>query len=192
MSEPDDIRRDIEGTQRELGADVDALNERINPSRAVERGVAGVRDAVAGARDRAMGSVPNPSHGASSAVRMASTAPESLRQRAEGNPLAAAAIAFGAGWLLSSLLPASRRERDVASRAEDVARDYAQPVGEQLGQVGEQVRDNLREPAQQAAESMRSAAGGAASHVRDEARTAGAGVTARAQEARDAVRGHGA
>jgi ElaB/YqjD/DUF883 family membrane-anchored ribosome-binding protein len=185
MTDPDDIRRDIEGTQRELGADVDALNERINPGRVVQRGMAGVRHTVAGTRDSATGR-------ASNTAATASSAPETARRWAHDNPLAAGLAAFGAGWLLSAVLPATRRERDAVGRAEDVAREYTQPVGEQLGQVTEQVRDNLREPAQQAAESMRSTAGDAASRVREEARSAGAGVTARAQEARDTVRDRGA
>lgn len=189
MNDPDDIRRDIEGTRRELGADVDALNEKINPGRAVERGWKGVRDTAAGARDRV---VDTASDGATSAAQAVSDAPDHAQRWTRDNPLAAGLVAFGAGWLLSSSVPASRRERGIASRTEDAARDRAQPAAEQLGQVTEQVRENLRGPAQQAAETMRSTAGDAASRLRDEARTAGAGVTARAQEARETVRDPGA
>ena len=38
-SDPDVIRRQIEDTRRELSYDVDALNEKVNPARVVDRRV---------------------------------------------------------------------------------------------------------------------------------------------------------
>ena len=40
-SDPDVIRRQIEDTRRELSYDVDALNEKVNPARVVDRRVDG-------------------------------------------------------------------------------------------------------------------------------------------------------
>ena len=39
----------------------------------------------------------------------------------QGNPLAAGVIAFGAGWLISSLLPASRQEQRLAEQTTEKA-----------------------------------------------------------------------
>jgi hypothetical protein len=49
-----------------------------------------------------------------------------------GNPLAAGLIAFGAGWLVSSLLPATRREQELADQAKQVAQEKVQPVAQQV------------------------------------------------------------
>ena len=76
-------------------------------------------------------------------------APAAVRRQTRGNPLAAGLIAFGAGWLVSSLLPATRREQELADQAKQVAQEKVQPVAQQ---VAAEVKENLREPAQQAAE----------------------------------------
>src|SRR4051812_49984281 len=54
-SDPEVIRRQIEDTRRELSYDVDALNEKVNPSRVVDRRVSNVKGRVVRARDRVMG-----------------------------------------------------------------------------------------------------------------------------------------
>ena len=48
-----------------------------------------------------------------------------IRQKSEGNPLAAGLIAFGVGWLASSLIPATRREQQVASQVKEKAGEHA-------------------------------------------------------------------
>lgn len=212
--EPDQIRREIEDTQRALSADVDALTGKVNPSRVVRRRMKDVQDrvgrvrgALTSMRDTIMGSASggvsragdtitsaasnvreSTSAAAATAAGAVESTPQAVRRQAQGNPLAAGLVAFGAGWLVSSLLPATRREQDAVTRAEDVVREHAQPVGEQLSQVAAQMKDNLREPAQQAAESVRSSAGHAASRLSDEARSAAEDVTGRAREAKDTVR----
>src|SRR4051812_49751365 len=54
-SDPEVIRRQIEDTRRELSYDVDALNEKVNPSRVVDRRVSNVKGRVVRAKDRVMG-----------------------------------------------------------------------------------------------------------------------------------------
>ena len=53
--DPDQIRRDIERTQAHLSSDVDALTEKVTPSRIVERRVGRARAAAGRLRDRVMG-----------------------------------------------------------------------------------------------------------------------------------------
>ena len=122
---------------------------------------------------------------ASTAADAVQQAPQAIRRQTRGNPLAAGLIAFGAGWLVSSLLPASRREQELGDQAKQVAQEKVQPV---LQQVAGEVGDNLREPAQQAAESVKATAQDAKETVADEGRWAAQDVSGRAQHAAGNVR----
>ena len=215
-SDPDEIRREIERTQANLSQDVDALTDKVTPSRIVERRVDRARDTVGRLKDKVMGDNPTnsgqhfgggvqgaastaadrvsgtASSAASSVQDAASTAagavqeaPRAIRRQARGNPLAAGLIAFGAGWLVSSLLPASRREQELGDQAKQVAQEKVQPV---VQQVASEVGDNLREPAQQAVASVRSTAQDATDTVTAEGRAATQDVSGRAQDATDTLR----
>lgn len=128
------------------------------------------------ARDRISGAASSAAETASDVTSAATDrlqeAPRLVRRQAQGNPLAAGVIAFGAGWLISSLLPAGRQEQRLAEQAKDRAQQVAQPMAQQAQQVANEMRDNLREPAQKAAESVRSSATEGAQTVRDEAQNA--------------------
>jgi hypothetical protein len=120
---------------------------------------------------------------ASSAAGAMQEAPHAARQQAQGNPLAAGLIAFGAGWLISSILPASRREQELAEQARDRAGELGQPVAQAAKQVATEVRDHMAEPAQQAVESVRSTATDAGQTVADEGRSAAGQVQGTARDA---------
>ena len=113
-----------------------------------------------------------------------------VRRRAEGNPLAAGLIAFGAGWLLSSLLPASTPEQQVATQVKDFATEQGRPAARQLGEAGQQAAQQLRESAQQRAESVKETAADAASTVAGEAKSAASDVTGQAQQSAGQVKDH--
>jgi len=127
---------------------------------------------------------------ASTAVGAVQEAPQAIRRQTQGNPLAAGLIAFGVGWLVSSLLPATRREQELADQAtqqaKQVAQDKVAPVAQQ---VAGEVKDNLREPAQQAVESVKSTAQDAKQTVTEEGKSAAQDVSGRAQDAAGTVRG---
>src|SRR5919202_5805464 len=55
-SDPDAIRRQIEDTRRELSYDVDALNEKVNPARVMDRRVSAAKGRFTRAKERVMGS----------------------------------------------------------------------------------------------------------------------------------------
>jgi uncharacterized protein YjbJ (UPF0337 family) len=216
-SEPDQIRGDIQQTQRELGADVDALTEKLSPPRIIQRRARRTRTAVTSVKDKIMGSTASGAPAArniaastasgigetasntaaaardkvastaSSAAGTASSVPEIARERTGGNPLAAGLIAFGAGWLISSLLPATPPEQQAATQVKDLATEKGRPVAQQLGGAAQQAAEQLREPARQAAESVRDTAADATSAVAGEARSATGDVTERAQQAKDQV-----
>ena len=160
----------------------------------------GVRQAASHAADRVSGtassataSVQDAASSAASSVQDAAAtaadavqqAPQAIRRQTRGNPLAAGLIAFGAGWLVSSLLPATRREQELADQAKQVAQEKVAPVAQQ---VAGEVRENLREPAQQAMESVRSTAQDAKETVTEEGRYAAQDVQGRAQDAAGTVR----
>src|SRR5215213_11060208 len=156
-SDPDVIRRQIEDTRRELSYDVDALNEKVNPARVMDRRVTAAKGRMTNLKEKVMGSAhdtTSQAHGmasnaagsvqgaassaadsvssaASSAVGAVQQAPDQVIRQTQGNPLAAGLIAFGVGWLVSSLLPASEKEREVASRVNDQAQPALQPVAQQ-------------------------------------------------------------
>ena len=204
-TDPDQIRSEIDQTQRELSADVDALTEKLSPQRMVERRVRRTRSAMTNMKDRIMGSTSDAyqttgsaasgvgesvsarasaardtvAGTASSAVDTVRSAPDTARRSTQGNPLAAGLIAFGAGWLLSALLPASEPEQQVASQVKDFAVEQGRPVAEQLGQAGQQAAQELKESAQQRAEAVKETAADAASTVTGEAQSAASDVTAR-------------
>ncbi len=216
-SDPDQIRGDIELTQQNLSADVDALTEKVSPPRIVERRVQRTRSAVTNFKDRIMGGTSEQTSNlsgtvsssassakdsvtgaassakdsvagaASSAADAAGSAPDLARQRTRGNPLAAGLIAFGAGWLVASLLPATDAEQQVAGQVKDVAADKGAPVVQQLKEVGQDAAQDLKESAQQRAQSVKETATDAASTVRDDAQSRASDVTDHAQDARGRV-----
>jgi cell division septum initiation protein DivIVA len=205
-SDPGQIRGNIEQTQRNLSADVDALAEKVSPSRMVERRVEQTRWAMTSVKDRIMGSAAETTSTvsgtassaaasakdtlaakASSAADMASSAPEQARQRTRGNPLAAGLVAFGAGWLLSSLLPATEPEQQAAAQVKDLAMEKGRPVAQEMGQAGQEAAHSLRESAKQRAQSVKETATDAASTVAGEAQSQASDVTSHAQEARNRV-----
>jgi hypothetical protein len=156
-----------------------------------------VRDRAGDLQQRAGEAVSNATSTGGGAVQQAAStagsvlqqAPQVARQQAQGNPLAAGLIAFGAGWLVSSLLPATAREQRLAEQAYEQGRDRARELAPVAQQVAGEVRENLRGPAQEAVESVRSTATEGGQTVADEAKSAGGQVRDRAQDAAGTVRG---
>jgi hypothetical protein len=189
--DPDVIRRQIEDTRRELSYDVDALNEKVNPARVMDRRVSAAKGRLTRAKEKVMGSASDTTssaqglasnaagsvqnaagsaagtvqNAASSAVETIQEAPDMVVRQTQGNPLAAGIIAFGVGWLVSSLLPASEKEKQLAQQAEQTirenkdallqpAKEAAQQVGEQLKPAAQQAVQEVKATAQDAAETV--------------------------------------
>ena len=100
------LRREISDTRTELSRDVDALTEKVSPSRVVDRRMQRAKDRVTSMRDRVMGSASDVGERTRSGV---SATGETVRSKTEGSPLAAGLLAFGAGLLVSALIPPSKR-----------------------------------------------------------------------------------
>jgi gas vesicle protein len=211
-NDPDQIRADIERTRENLSSDVNALADEVNPRNIAQRQVNKVTSRVTSVKERVMGSNDDPyaqhtsvgdrlssAQGTlsdkassvqgtvgdklSSVGDAASGAPSQVRAKAQGNPLAAGVIAFGVGWLVSSLLPSSAKEREAAEQVKQAAK----PLAQEAQSAAREVADNLREPAQQAAQSVKGAATDAAQTVKEEGTSAAQDVKGDAQSAKDNV-----
>ena len=119
---PDAIRADIEQTRRELGSDVDALADKVSPSKIVDRQADKVKQAFGSVRDRVMGAADDAGIGAvATPDATVGDVKDRVVAKAEGNPLAVGLIAFGAGLLLASLIPASTKEKELAADVKEQA-----------------------------------------------------------------------
>ena len=218
--DPDVIREEIERTRNELSYDVDALAEKVNPAKIVQRRTDKVKSKLGSVKDRVMGVAHDAKHstgetasGVSSSIGDAASsvggtvssaassvgsavrgAPAKAVQTAQGNPLAVGLIAFGVGWLAASLIPASSKERELASQAKDAA----QPLAQKATEVAKEAAQNLKEPAmeavdavkgtaQESVEVVKGTANEAVDTVKSEGQSAAEDVKGRAQEAKDNV-----
>lgn len=223
-SDPDVIRRQIEDTRRELSYDVDALNEKVNPARVVDRRVTAAKGRMTTLKDKVMGSAHDTTHhaqgvasnaagsvqgaassaagsvqdaastaadtvqgAAASAASAVQQAPDTIVRQTQGNPLAAGLIAFGVGWLVSSLMPASEKEKQLAQQAETAIRENKDALLEPAKQAAQEIGDELKPAAQQAMESVKSTAQDAATTVTEEGKSAAADVQGHAKQAKSTV-----
>jgi hypothetical protein len=210
-NDPDEIRADIERTRAALSNDVDELAETVNPKNVAQRQVDKVKEAASNVRERVMGSnddygsavgtgarsasakeaVAERAYGArdtvseraSEARGAMSRAPIAVKQKAQGNPLAAGVIAFGLGMLVSSLIPATEKERQVVSQLQE----NLEPVKEKASEVARDIGESLKPAAQEAAQSVKMAATEGAANVKQEGAAAAAEVKDQAQASRETV-----
>jgi hypothetical protein len=215
-SDPDVIRRQIEDTRRELSYDVDALNEKVNPTRVMDRRVSAAKGRMGRMKEKVMGSAQDTrssaqgmasstqdrasdmassaagsvQDAASSAASAVQQAPDTVIRQAQGNPLAAGLIAFGVGWLVSSLLPVSEKERQLAQQAESAVREHKDTLLEPAKQAAQEMGEQLKPAAQQAVEEVKSTAQDAAATVKDEGQSAAEDVKGQAQQSKETVQSH--
>lgn len=192
--DPEQIRNDIERTRAELSRDVDTLGDRVRPSnvarRQRDRMVGGVRRLS----DRVMGTARSATHDAAGSMRgtassvagsaqdaassvgdAVSEAPRVVREQTQGNPLAAGLIAFGAGLVVASLVPASPPE----TRAAGKVREAAAPLVDDLKGAASTVAEDMREPVQENVQALGESAKGAAQDVAHQGKEAADDVRSR-------------
>jgi hypothetical protein len=203
MSSPEQIQRDIEGTRQSLSVDVDRLTEKVSPGRVVGRRVDRIKSSATTVKERVMGSMPatdnlrsagdtagsglssakgtvgNAASSVGDAVSgvgsAAASAPQAVRQQAQGNPLAAGLVAFGVGMLISSMAPASQKEQELAAQAEDKARGPLQETARGMA-------SELQGSAQESAQQIKEVATQAATDTADQAKSAADDVKAPLQQ----------
>jgi uncharacterized protein YegP (UPF0339 family) len=200
----DQIREEIRVTREDLSSNVNALGESVRPGNVARRQVDKVRDAALSTKDRVMGAAPDLgsarsstagtvgdakasiTDAASTTADTLSSSPQLVRSKTQGNPLAAGLIAFGAGWLISSLIPASEREQQAALKA----KQSAAPLAHEAANIARQSAENLREPAQHAVQSVQQTAAEALENTTQEGTSAVQDVKSDAQDAVSSVQGN--
>ena len=171
-NDPDAIRAEIDRTRGRLSEDVDVLTESVRPSSVAKRTAQRASGRVSRLKETVMGSAHDTTSAGSDkaheAVEAVKEVPDLARRQARGNPLAAGAVALAAGWLVGSLLPASEKERQLASSA----KEQAQPLVDEAKSVVQETAEHLKEPAQQAAQSVKETARQGVEHVREDGTSA--------------------
>jgi len=205
-NDPDAIRAEIAETRAELSYNVDSLADTANPKHIASRQVDNVKGAATGLKERIMGSDDPNDGGAVGDARAAvqgrvsdaastvqgtasnvgdaiSGAPGLAKEKTQGNPLAAGLIAFGAGLLISSLIPSSQKEQ----RAVSDLQQKAAPLKEKATEAAKELAGNLQAPAQEAAQAVKDTAVQGVENVKDEGQSAKEQVQGQAAASKDTI-----
>lgn len=179
----------IDRTRQDLSRDVDALYDKVSPGRVVERRKAAMRDRLSSAKESVMGSAQSISGSAQgTAQSMSGTATDaahnvqhaagsavhSVERRTEGSPLAAGLVAFGAGLVISAMIPASRKETEIAGQLTDAVKDS--PLVDEAKAAGQEMGQHLKESATEAVRDVKASAQDATEQVRQESQSAAENV----------------
>jgi len=177
------LTSDIAGTREDLSRNLDELADKVAPGRVVERRKQAMGGRVRRMRESVMGTATDRVSGTGSAVSgrtssaadsvttAAHDAAHTVQGRAEGNPLAAGLIAFGAGAVLSSLIPASDKEARAARSLVETAKEHGQPLMDEAKSVEQEMGQHLKERAGEAADQVKSTAQESAEHVKEEGKS---------------------
>jgi len=188
----EELRGQLVHQRGEISRDLDAIGDRVSPTRMIERRQAAVRQRVGGMKERLMGaaeaSIDTVRAAGASAHDSASGVLHSTATVAEGNPLAMGLVAFGAGLVAASLFPATRAERDLAEHAQPALEKAASQAGPAARHIAEDVKPaaqdavaDLRDSAKDAVDNVKDQAAEAASEAKSETMRA---ATPRQQELR--------
>ena len=167
---------DIEATRTNLTRDIDELTDKVSPSRVLDRRKEAAKGRIGSIRDKVMGSATDASGSLSGTASRttesisdtASGAFNGLESRAQGNPLAAGVVAFGAGMLISALIPASDKEAQAAQKLTQVAKEQGQPLIDEAKSVGQDMTADLKESAADSAQQVQATARDSARNIKQE------------------------
>lgn len=180
---PEEIRAEIEATRARLSADVDAVTEKVTPENVVDRQKNKARNKIQGVRESIMGSADDArvaghhaahdlrdeaSYRMDQAGNAVSDAPAAAKAKTRGNPLAAGLIALGAGWLVGSLLPSSKKEQELVADAADRVQPHVQSAVDSTKEAAQDIAQDLKEPAKEAAQSVKETAQSGAEEVKSQ------------------------
>ena len=183
----EELSQEIAETRRSMSYNVDALQDRVSPGAMVERRKAAVRTRLQSARDRVMGTARDTGSSAAGAAASAKDsaqetlgsmkdtaqgAASSTQERVEGAPIAAGMVAFGAGLVLASLIPASDQEARAAAKVLDVAEEKGGPLVDEARSVGREVAHDVADKASEAVQTVKEAAVESSERLASEGRSA--------------------
>jgi hypothetical protein len=183
----EELSQEIAETRRSMSSNVDALQERVSPSAMMERRKAAARSRLQSARDRVMGTARDTGSSAAGAVASArdsaqgavgsvkdtaQDAASSTQARVEGAPIAAGLVAFGAGLVIASLIPASDKEARAAASVLDIAEQKGGPLVEEAKAAGREVAQDVAGAASEAVQTVKETAAQSSERVAAEGRSA--------------------
>jgi uncharacterized protein YjbJ (UPF0337 family) len=191
----EELRREIADTRSELGTTVDAISDRVNPSRVVERRKQKLTAGLSAARESIMGSAADVQASVKAVGEAGHQLPDAAAKKTQGAPLVAGAMAFGLGFLAAAIFPGTDTEAQLAGKAQEIA----QPAVEELKQSGQEAMGALREPlrdsaqhlkeeAESSVEEVRGTAQNAVEQTKDAASQAGEEVSNQAKESAESIR----
>ena len=90
-----------------------------------------------------------------------------VTRAAKGNPLATGLLVFAAGWVVSGLLPATEKEKQLAAEAKEKVEDSG--LLDEAGRMAHEVREGMTQPVREAAEQVKQSVAGSAEHVKETA-----------------------
>ena len=199
----EELRSEIVQQRQDLSRDFEMIGDRVSPSRIVERRTEAAKGRVRRMKEAVMGSADD--IGSSASDRMGSVrdsagnavgevggmvadAPHRIEDGTRGNPLAAGVVAFGLGLLAATVLPTTRKERQLTREVQpqlehaaqaamaagkDVAQEMqpaVQQAGSELGDVAKDAAAQVQQTAQQHASSATETAREAGEDLADRAR----------------------
>lgn len=185
------LREEIALRREDLGYTVDAIEDRVSPSRIMQRRKSALRQSISGFSDKIMG---NMEYAKGAATHAASDVKENLadmRQnaqgkassmnesahdmgdmamnRAQGSPLLAGAVAAGIGFLASVAFPSTKAETQAVQQLSD----KAQPLMDEAKQAGSEmasaIKENMKEKGMESANELKQQAAGHAEEVKSSA-----------------------
>lgn len=164
----EELRREIAETRDDLGTTVDAIGDRVSPSRVVERRKEKLAGRWHAAKESIMGSATDIGGSVKAVGDTRQQIPEAAMAKTQGAPMVAGAIAFGLGFLAAAMFPGTDAEAQLAQKVQDVA----QPAVDELKQSGSEAMSALREPVLDSAQHVKDAAASGVQEVRETAQDA--------------------
>jgi hypothetical protein len=116
-----------------------------------QRKTAAAKDRISGLRDRVLGA---DSASQSPGERIGSVS-ESMQSKVQGSPIGLGLLAFGAGMVLSALIPASDTEARVSRQAVATAKEHGAPIADAAKSAGQDMVEQLKDSATEAAHEVR-------------------------------------
>lgn len=147
------------------------------PARGPQRG------AIAAPKSQGKAVAKKATKAASSVTDTLGDAPDAVRQKAEGNPVAAGLLAFAGGFFAAALLPATDRERQLTEKA----KEHLQPLAKEATEVGKNIAGELQSTAQAGLESVKDTATGGVEEVKGQAQSSVGHVKGEASDATQTV-----
>ncbi len=188
---PDEIRAQIEQTRAELTGDVNVLADKVSPGKVAQRRVESAKNSMTSVKERIVGAAHDKTDSlgarsssaggragevASGASDVVKGAPTQVRAQAQGSPLAAGLIAFGAGALAAAIFPASAKEQQATEAIKEQMAPVLESAKESATSVAADLKETLQPATQEAAQSVKATAQDAVAATTDHAKDAGASV----------------